>query len=67
MSDINKLPKEFRSIVSYMAYERGHNAGEEEVKIIEKSLVDALLPGFVEYEKRIKEEVKKLVDTIWNL
>ena len=37
-----ELPEELRSVVSYMAYESGHSAGEMEVLSILRGLVDDL-------------------------
>ena len=51
-----QLPPEFRSVISYQAYERGHSAGQEEIDLILRGLVNDLLPAIKEFEKRIREE-----------
>ena len=51
--ELEKLPEEFRSAISYMAYERGHSAGEDEVLSILKELVSDLLPSIKAFEKRL--------------
>ena len=47
------IPEEFHSALSYMAYERGHSAGEEEIRNILMGLVEDLKPSFEKYEHRI--------------
>lgn len=49
-----QLPPEFRSVLSYRAYEDGHSAGQEEVDLIFRGLVLDLLPAIQAFEKRIK-------------
>ncbi len=49
-----QLPPEFRGPLSYMAWEHGHSAGEEEVNSIFRNLVTDLLPAIQAFEKRIK-------------
>ena len=53
------VPKEFRGKLSYMAYERGHSSGNEEVIGILKELVSDLKESIENFEKRIREESKK--------
>jgi len=48
-------PIEFRSVLSYMAYERGHSAGEDEVFNILSNLVSELKPAIEAYTTRIKK------------
>lgn len=45
------IPEEFHSVLSYMAYERGHNAGEDEVYCILTNLVEDLKPAIEEFCK----------------
>lgn len=52
---LGQLPEEFRSCISYMAYDRGHSAGREEVINILSGLVNALLDPIREFEHRIVE------------
>lgn len=49
-----QLPPEFRSVLSYRAYEQSHAWGEEEVNNTFRSLVTDLLPAIQAFEKRIK-------------
>lgn len=49
--ELNKLPVEFRSAVSYNCYERGHAYGREEVLNYVKDTVDWLLPCVEAYSK----------------
>jgi hypothetical protein len=53
---LSRVPKEFRSQLSYMAYERGHSAGEDEVILHLGSLIDDLEEPIREFEKRIRQE-----------
>lgn len=55
---LSMVPEEFRSRLSYMAYERGHSAGEAEVEMILGSLVGDLLPCITAFQDRLKKEVK---------
>lgn len=50
---LSKLPPEFRSQLSYMAYEKGHSAGEAEIELILEGLVNDLLPCIKDFEKRL--------------
>lgn len=50
---LDKLPTEFRSVLSYMAYERGHSAGQAEVELILAGLVNDLSPAILAFEKRL--------------
>jgi len=47
------LPEEFRSAISYYAYEKGHAYGYEEVLSYLEQLVDALKPCVEKYTQRI--------------
>jgi len=55
---LSKLPEEFKGALSYMAYERGHSSGKEEVIGILKELVSDLQDAINAFEKRIKEECR---------
>ena len=50
---LQRVPEEFRSTLSYMAYERGHSAGAVEVEGILKGLISDLLPAIQAFEKRL--------------
>ena len=50
---LNELPPEFRSAVSYHAYERGHAYGHSEVFIHVAELVNLLEKPIAEYTKRL--------------
>jgi len=51
-----QLPSQFRSAISYMAYERGHSAGHEEVLGILSGLIFDLLPSIQQFEKDIRSK-----------
>lgn len=48
------IPEEFRSVLSYMAYEEGHYAGENEVDLILCNLIHDLKPAIDKYTARLK-------------
>lgn len=48
---LSQVPEEFRSALSYMAYESGHSAGEEEVLCHLHSLIDGLKPAIKDFCK----------------
>jgi len=52
---LEPLPEEFRSFVSYQAYDRGHASGYNEVLLIADDLTHELLPAVEKYTKRLKE------------
>ena len=56
---LSKVPKEFHATLSYMAYERGHAYGDEEIENILQNLVNDLEPAILLYEARIREELSK--------
>ena len=58
-----QVPKEFRGPLSYMAYERGHSAGESEVEMILEGLVADLAPVIQAFEKRIRAEASVAIRT----
>lgn len=51
-----RLPEDFRSTISYMAYERGHAYGYNEVLGHVESLVYDLLPAIEAYTARITKK-----------
>lgn len=54
---LSPLPPEFRSVVSSMAYERGHSYGMEEVLLMVQDIVGDLLPAIQVYKKNITLDV----------
>ena len=53
--DYYRIPAEFRSALSFYAYEKGHGAGMEEVLNYLKGLCDALDKPFREYEENVSD------------
>jgi len=53
---LSKIPPELRSVLSYMAYERGHSAGYEEVLGVLQGLVSDLEKPLIELCKRLSEK-----------
>ena len=53
-----QIPEEFRSVLSYYAYEKGHSAGEDEVFLILENLWNELKPCVKAFEERIRKEAK---------
>lgn len=50
---LSKVPEEFRSTLSYMAYERGHSAGEhEKILLVLERLVNDLKPAIDKFAAR---------------
>lgn len=47
---LKDVPIEFHPTLSYMAYERGHSAGQAEIILILQELVNSLLPPIREFE-----------------
>jgi len=54
---LSVVPEEFRSRLSYMAYERGHSAGESEVEMILQSLISDLLPCILNFQERLTKQI----------
>jgi hypothetical protein len=50
---MNSIPEEFRSVLSYMAYERGHAYGDNEVELILRELIHNLKPAIDKYTERV--------------
>lgn len=57
---LERLPVEFRSRVGYMAWERGHSSGYEEVINILSEMVYQLEDPIREFETRIEFEAIEL-------
>jgi hypothetical protein len=53
---LRDVPKELHSSFSWMAYEKGHAYGQDEVVSHLKGLVDDLLPAILAYGTRVKKE-----------
>lgn len=53
---LSQVPVEFRDVLSYSAYEKGHYAGEEEVAIILENMIWELKPAIDKFEARIRAE-----------
>jgi hypothetical protein len=51
---LRDVPHEFKSVLSGMAYDQGHNAGEEECWGILSGLVYDLLPCIQAFEARVR-------------
>lgn len=51
---LSQVPEEFRSTLSYMAYQSGHSAGENEILLILNNLVFNLKPAIDKFEARLK-------------
>jgi hypothetical protein len=50
---LKSIPEEFVSVLSYMAYERGHSAGESEVALYLRDLIYDLKPAIDKYTARL--------------
>ena len=51
MSKFEQLPKQIQPAIGYMAYERGHSAGEDEVEMLKESIAADLLEPCLQIEK----------------
>jgi hypothetical protein len=51
---LKDIPKELHAALSYMAYERGHSAGNEEIVIELHDLVSGLQEPLKNYEARVR-------------
>ena len=58
--DDANIPQEFRSAISYHAYEQGHAYGYNEVLIHLSDLIRALKDPIMAFEKRIRENVEEV-------
>jgi hypothetical protein len=52
---LSVVPPEFRSAMSYYAYQQGHAYGYQEVIGHLEDLVDSFMPSIVAYTKRLGE------------
>lgn len=50
---LQEVPEEFRATLAYMAYERGHSAGDEEILMLLRELVSNLLPAIKAFEEKL--------------
>lgn len=50
---MRNIPKEFHSTLSYMAYDRGHSAGESECRLYLRELVSELQKPIEEFRKNL--------------
>jgi hypothetical protein len=50
---LSGTPNEFHNFVLAESWEKGHSSGYEEVILAAQNLVDGLLPGIKEFEKRV--------------
>ena len=55
---LKDIPEEFKSVLSYMAYEQGHSAGESEVDMILRNLAFELKPAIQKFEARIRNSLR---------
>ena len=51
------IPKEFHGTLSYMAYEKGHAYGYDEVRNILMGLVDDLKKPIKNFEQRLRDDL----------
>lgn len=51
---LRDVPEELKSSISWMAYERGHSAGQDEVASYMREMVSDLLPAILAYGIRMK-------------
>ena len=56
--DDANIPQEFRSAISYHAYEQGHASGYDEIFIYLSDLIYALKDPIKAFEKRIRENAE---------
>lgn len=50
---LKRVPEEFRGVLGWMAYDRGHSSGYDEVLMILDSLVSDLEKPIKDFENRI--------------
>lgn len=53
---LERLPEELRSVLSYMAYERGHSYGHDEVISILRNMVNDLETAVLAYGSRMERQ-----------
>lgn len=56
---LRNVPEPFKSKFSYMAYQRGHWAGDHEIMLHVQEYVSELLPCIDEYRRQIMKECGK--------
>lgn len=52
--ELERVPEEFRSVLSFMAYQRGHSAGDDEVLGVLQGLINDLEPAINAYTERLR-------------
>lgn len=65
---LKDIPEELKGTLSYMAYERGHSAGYEEVICVLQGLVSDLHEPLQKLVERVSEEAREKavkVDENW--
>lgn len=55
---LKDVPEEFKGALSYMAYEHGHSAGEDEVNMILEGIISDLMPSIKKFEESIRASMK---------
>jgi hypothetical protein len=50
---LRDIPEEFHGALSYIAYEQGHSAGQDEVNLILSDLVYNLAPAIKKFEDKL--------------
>jgi hypothetical protein len=58
-AELERVPEEFRSVISSMAYDRGHSAGRDEVLLYIRNYVHELQPAIHAFEIRLLREGAK--------
>lgn len=53
---LKEIPTEFKPVLAYMAWERGHSAGYQEVLNILEDLVATLKKPLEDYRERVIQE-----------
>ncbi|MFZ9612562.1 MAG: hypothetical protein ACO29Q_04710 [Crocinitomicaceae bacterium] len=54
---LSQVPEEFRSMLSYEAYDRGHSAGQEEIDSILSGLAYDFLQAWKKYQVRTSAKI----------
>jgi hypothetical protein len=52
--ELERVPEDFRSVLSFMAYQRGHSAGDDEVLVVLQGLINDLEPAIKSYTERLR-------------
>lgn len=53
---LRDIPEEFHGPLSYIAYEQGHSAGQDEVNLILSGLVNDLAPAIKKFQQRLTQQ-----------